>query len=122
MSTQIYAYRSVDKLLVSTDNYLEDNEMSSKTNLNLDDQIGTVGLEVYNGTYIVVTREEVSDSADRRRYEMTSHDSLYRYCVSIDDENGGQEEISTHLDKFLALEVANKYSHKYSLPVMDATE
>ena len=75
-----------------------------------------------NNVYIVVTREEVSDSTDRRRYEMTSYNSLYRYCISIDDENGGQEEISTHPDKFLALEAANKYSHKYSLPVMDATE
>jgi len=99
------------KMLVSTDNYLEDNKMSSKISLNIDD-----------GTYIVVTREEVSDSTERRRYEMTSYDSLYRYCISIDDENGGQEEISTHPDKFLALEAANKYAHRYSLPVMDATE
>ena len=75
-----------------------------------------------NNVYIVVTREEVSDSTDRRTYEMTNYDSLYRYCISIDDENGGQEQISTHPDKFLALEAANKYSHKYSLPVMDATE
>ena len=72
--------------------------------------------------YIVVTREEVSDSTDRRTYEMTNYDSLYRYCISIDDENGGQEQISTHPDKFLALEAASKYSHRYLLPVMDATE
>ena len=98
-------------MLVSADNYLEEKEMSSKISLNIDD-----------GTYIVVTREEVSDSTDRRTYEMTNYDSLYRYCISIDDENGGQEEISTHPDKFLALEAANKYSHRYSLPVMDATE
>ena len=75
-----------------------------------------------NNVYIVVTREEVSDSTDRRTYEMTNYDSLYRYCISIDDENGGQEQISTHPDKFLALEAASKYSHRYSLPVMDATE
>ena len=76
----------------------------------------------YNNVYIIVTREEVSDSTDRRTYEMTNYDSLYRYCISIDDENGGQEQISTHPDKFLALEAASIYSHKYSLPVMDATE
>ena len=75
-----------------------------------------------NNVYIVVTREEVSDSTDRRTYEMTNYDSLYRYCISIDDENGGQEQISTHPDKFLALEAASIYSHRYSLPVMDATE
>ena len=75
-----------------------------------------------NIVYIIVTREEVSDSTDRRTYEMTNYDSLYRYCISIDDENGGQEQISTHPDKFLALEAASIYSHKYSLPVMDATE
>lgn len=75
-----------------------------------------------NNIYIVVTREEVSDSTDRRTYEMTNYDSLYRYCISIDDENGGQEQISTHPDKFLALEAASRYSHRYSLPVMDATE
>ena len=75
-----------------------------------------------NNIYIVVTREEVSDSTDRRTYEMTNYDSLYRYCISIDDENGGQEQISTHPDKFLALEAASIYSHRYSLPVMDATE
>ena len=75
-----------------------------------------------NNVYIVVTREELSDSTDRRTYEMTNYDSLYRYCISIDDENGGQEQISTHPDKFLALEAASIYSHKYSLPVMDATE
>jgi len=75
-----------------------------------------------NNIYIVVTREEVSDSTDRRTYEMTNYDSLYRYCISIDDDNGGQEQISTHPDKFLALEAASRYSHRYSLPVMDATE
>ena len=75
-----------------------------------------------NNVYIVVTREEVSDSTDRRTYEMTNYDSLYRYCISIDDENGGQEQISTHPDKFLALEAASIYSHRYLLPVMDATE
>ena len=98
-------------MLVSTDNYLEEKEMGSKINLNTDD-----------GTYIVVTREEVSDSSDRRKYEMTTYNSLYQYYISIDDENGGQEEISIHSDKLLALEAANKYSHQYSLPVMDATE
>jgi len=85
--------------------------MSSKVNTLNNDNI-----------YIVVTREEMSDSTDRRMHEMTSYDSLYRYRISIDDDQGGQEELSTHSDKFLALEAANKYSHAYSLPVMDATE
>ena len=93
------------------DNHLKENDMGNKVNT-LND----------NNVYIVVTREEVSDSTDRRTYEMTNYDSLYRYCISIDDENGGQEQISTHPDKFLALEAASKYSHRYSLPVMDATE
>tara|TARA_B100000745_G_C20138793_1_gene390381 strand:- start:357 stop:641 length:285 start_codon:yes stop_codon:yes gene_type:complete len=93
------------------DNHLKENDMGNKVNT-LND----------NNVYIVVTREEVSDSTDRRTYEMTNYDSLYRYCISIDDENGGQEQISTHPDKFLALEAASIYSHKYSLPVMDATE
>ena len=93
------------------DNHLRENDMGNKVNT-LND----------NNVYIVVTREEVSDSTDRRTYEMTNYDSLYRYCISIDDENGGQEQISTHPDKFLALEAASIYSHRYSLPVMDATE
>ena len=93
------------------DNHLRENDMGNKVNT-LND----------NNVYIVVTREEVSDSTDRRTYEMTNYDSLYRYCISIDDENGGQEQISTHPDKFLALEAASIYSHKYALPVMDATE
>ena len=93
------------------DNHLRENDMGNKVNT-LND----------NNVYIVVTREEVSDSTDRRTYEMTNYDSLYRDCISIDDENGGQEQISTHPDKFLALEAASKYSHRYSLPVMDATE
>ena len=93
------------------DNHLKENDMGNKVNT-LND----------NNVYIVVTREEMSDSTDRRTYEMTNYDSLYRYCISIDDENGGQEQISTHPDKFLALEAASIYSHKYSLPVMDATE
>ena len=93
------------------DNHLKENDMGNKVNT-LND----------NNVYIVVTREEVSDSTDRRTYEMTNYDSLYRYCISIDDENGGQEQISTHPDKFLALEAASIYSHRYSLPVMDATE
>lgn len=93
------------------DNHLKENDMGNKVNT-LND----------NNVYIIVTREEVSDSTDRRTYEMTNYDSLYRYCISIDDENGGQEQISTHPDKFLALEAASIYSHKYSLPVMDATE
>ena len=93
------------------DNHLKENDMGNKVNtLN------------YNNVYIIVTREEMSDSTDRRTYQMTNFDSLYRYCISIDDENGGQEQISTHPDKFLALEAASIYSHKYSLPVMDATE
>ena len=92
-------------------NYLKENDMGSRVNTFND-----------NNIYIVVTREEVSDSTDRRTYEMTNYDSLYRYCISIDDENGGQEQISTHPDKFLALEAASRYSHRYSLPVMDATE
>ena len=93
------------------DNHLKENDMGNKVNT-LND----------NNVYIIVTREEVIDSTDRRTYEMTNYDSLYRYCISIDDENGGQEQISTHPDKFLALEAASIYSHKYSLPVMDATE
>ena len=72
--------------------------------------------------YVVITREEVTDSTDRRAYEMTGHGEFYMYSISLDDENGGQEELSRHPDKFLALEAANKYSHRYSLPVMDATE
>ena len=72
--------------------------------------------------YTLLLHEEVSDSTDLRTYEMTNYDSLYRYCISIDDENGGQEQISTHPDKFLALEAASRYSHRYLLPVMDATE
>ena len=93
------------------DNHLKENDMGNKVNT-LND----------NNVYIVVTREEVSDSTDRSTYEITNYDSLYRYCISIADENGGQEQISTHPDKFLALEAASIYSHKYSLPVMDATE
>ena len=52
---------------------------------------------------------------------MTGHGEFYMYSISLDDENGGQEELSRHPDKFLALEAANKYSHRYSLPIMDAT-
>ena len=61
------------------DNHLKENDMGNKVNT-LND----------NNVYIIVTREEVSDSTDRRTYEMTNYDSLYRYCISIDDENGGQ--------------------------------
>ena len=75
-----------------------------------------------DSAYIVITREEITDSTDRRMFELTNHNSFYMYSISIDDENGGQEELSKHPDKFLALEAANKYSHRYSLPVMDYTE
>ena len=85
--------------------------MSSKVNILNDDS-----------AYIVITREEVTDSRDRRAYEMTDYNSLYTYAISIDDENGGFDPLSRHPDKFLALEAAERYSHKYSLPVMDATE
>ncbi len=85
--------------------------MSSKVNILNDDS-----------AYIVITREEVTDSTDRRAYEMTDHNSFYTYAISIDDENGGYDSLSRHPDKFLALEAAERYSHKYSLPVMDATE
>ena len=74
------------------------------------------------GAYIVITREEISDSTDRRAYEMTEYGSIYSYAISIDDENGGFDPLSRHSDKFLALEAAEKYSHRYSLPIMDATE
>ena len=85
--------------------------MSSKVNILNDDS-----------AYIVITREEITDSTDRRAYEMTDHNLLYTYAISIDDENGGFDPLSKHSDKFLALEAAERYSHRYSLPVMDATE
>ena len=89
----------------------KENKMSSKVNTLNDD-----------GAYIVITREEITDSTDRRAYEMTGYGSIYAYAISIDDENGGFDSLSKHPNKFLALEAAEKYSHKYSLPVMDATE
>ena len=36
--------------------------------------------------YVVITREEVTDSTERRAYEMTGHGEFYMYSISLDDE------------------------------------